>query len=664
MEKENHHLYISVDTLRNRITSRLIPILFVGLLVSLVVSLTRIPITGFLPVMILQIILTLVITFLVFIRKRVRSDTSALVMVGILITILFAGVATFGLLSATFVLAPIISLYLMLLGHRKSAYASIAVIFAFLALMALLFASGTVESAALPSIYVRSPAAWALMITAVGGASVAFVAPFELVPGTLEGSEERFRLAFENASVGVCITSLEGRLLKVNETLSSILGYSREELEQLNVSDITYKEDLELSFDFIRSAPAGGQSSITMEKRYVHKSGEIIWANVASSLIRDSLHRPQYFITHIQNITNHKRAEEELREREAHYRTLIDNTPDIIAGFDRDGRYLFVNSSIAKASKLKPEEFIGKKMHEVGFSEEQTRFRGDAIRKVFDTHTPFETEFAFEGVGGKAVYDWRVYPVLDSDENVLSVFSISRNITERKLSEDALRSSMEQLHTLTTRLENVREEERKSISREVHDELGQVLTALRMDLMSLKKAGATSEKVVEQKVESMLELTASATKTVQTISARLRPGMLDDLGLVAAIEWQMEDFEKRSGIHCGVNLPDSVLLLDNQRSTALFRILQETLTNVARHAQARNVIVSLTDSPDEVILRVNDDGIGIPDGRVNDPTSYGLLGIRERLHQYEGSCTIQKGESGGTEVTIQLPKRLFASGLQ
>ena len=400
-----------------------------------------------------------------------------------------------------------------------------------------------------------------------------------------------------------------------------------------------------------------------MEKRYLRKNGEVIWANVSSSLVLDSLHHPQYFITHIQNITNHKRAEEELREREAHYRALIENTPDIIAGFNREGRYLFVNSSIAKASRLRPEEFIGKKMHEVGFSEEQTRFREDAIRKVFDTRVPFETEFLFEGVGGKAVYDWRVYPVLGSGENVLSVFSISRNITERKLAENALRNSMEQLHALTTRLENIREEERKSISREVHDELGQVLTALKMDLMSLKKTGIANEKLLEQRVDSMLELTASATKTVQTISARLRPGMLDDLGLVAAIEWQMEDFEKRSGIHCVVNLPDNVFLLDNQRSTTLFRILQEALTNVARHAQAHNITVNLTDSPDDVVLRVNDDGIGIPEGRVDDPTSYGLLGIRERLHPYQGLCTIQRGASGGTNVTIRLPKQLSSPGL-
>ena len=224
MENEHHDLYISVGTLRNRITSRLIPLFFVALVFSLAFSLLRIPMMGFHPFMILQIILTVVISVLAINRNRIRADISGIVMIGSLITFLIAGVATLGLLSATFVLAPIASLYLMLLGHRRSAYASIVFTFAYLSLMAIMFVTGRLVPAAPPTVYVQSPAAWMLMIGAVGGVSIAFVAPFELVPGTLEGSEERFRLAFENANVGVCITSLEGHLLKVNETLSTMLA--------------------------------------------------------------------------------------------------------------------------------------------------------------------------------------------------------------------------------------------------------------------------------------------------------------------------------------------------------------------------------------------------------------------------------------------------------
>ena len=204
--------------------------------------------------------------------------------------------------------------------------------------------------------------------------------------------------------------------------------------------------------------------------------------------------------------------------------------------------------------------------------------------------------------------------------------AVIRDITERKRSEDALRISVEQLHALTMRLENIREEERKSMSREVHDELGQILTALRMDLMSLKKSEVTEVNFIRARLQSMLDLTANAIRSVQDISARLRPGMLDDLGLAAAIEWQVEEFQKRSGISCALQMPEHDLEVDDERSTVLFRILQETLTNVARHAQAKHITVSLVDSKNELVMTLQDDGIGISDELIRNPKSLGLLG--------------------------------------
>ena len=782
MEQANRDLSIFADTLRARITNRLVPLLFAGLSLNAFFSLLRISTLGFQPFFALHIILVLLSASLYMVRKRIKPDTSALLMVGLLFLLLFSGITAFGLLSAAFVLGPIIPLYLILLGYRRSAFLSIAIILSFMLLMAHLFAGGDLVYIANPASYVRSYVAWLVMVTAVGGVSFAFVLSFESVPQALEGSEERFRLAFENANVGVCITKLDGSLLKVNSALCSMLGYSRDELEQLNVSEITFKDDLNSSMEFIRRASTGGAPMITLEKRYVRKNGAVIWADVSSSLIFDSHQRPQNFITHIQDITERKRAQDNLRASEARYRALIENTPDIIATFDRDGKYLFVNSSIAKVSNIAPDEFKGKNMREVGFSNEQTQFREKAIRGVFETQIPFESEFEFEGVAGKAVFDWRVYPVLNEHNKVISVFSISANITQRKMAESALRRSeekfhkifhaspapmsistltegvyldvnesflkamefqrdeiigksaielntwadeierkqavdilfnngslrdfeakhrtktgrignsvasaeiidlggtrcilavtlditerkhaeeilkysVEQLHDLTLRLENIQEEERKSISREVHDELGQVLTALKMDIMSLKRSGATDAKMVQEKLQSMLDLTAGATKTVQTISARLRPGMLDDLGLVAAIEWLSEDFQKRSGIACKASLPSYDFAVDSQRSTAIFRILQETLTNVMRHAQANHVTIDLSESSDAIVLVVKDDGVGISDVQINNPGSYGLLGIRERLHPYTGICIIQRGANGGTEVSIKIPKR-------
>jgi signal transduction histidine kinase len=184
-----------------------------------------------------------------------------------------------------------------------------------------------------------------------------------------------------------------------------------------------------------------------------------------------------------------------------------------------------------------------------------------------------------------------------------------------------------------------------------------VLTAVKLDIAYLKRVGATNQTLFDEKMQSMLSLTDSAIKTVQNISSRLRPGILDDLGLVAAIEWATEDFQKRSGIPCFLRLPDTDLGLDDKRSTVLFRILQEGLTNVARHAQASNVEVVLSNSESDIALSVIDDGVGITESQIQNPKSIGLLGIRERLHPFQGICTIQRGTQGGTVLTIRLPKK-------
>ena len=220
-----------------------------------------------------------------------------------------------------------------------------------------------------------------------------------------------------------------------------------------------------------------------------------------------------------------------------------------------------------------------------------------------------------------------------------------------------LRLSTDQLRLLAARIESVREEERKTISHEVHDELGQVLTALRMDFMTLKNAWGPENKNQISTLDAIIGMIDNAIVIVQNVSARLRPGMLDYLGLLAAAEWQTEEFQKRSGIFCSLHFPDHDLEIDDGRSTVLFRILQEALTNVARHAQAKHVTVSLIDSKTEIVMTILDDGIGISEEQVKHPNSLGLLGIRERLYPFRGTCTIQRGANGGTELGVQLPRK-------
>jgi len=228
-------------------------------------------------------------------------------------------------------------------------------------------------------------------------------------------------------------------------------------------------------------------------------------------------------------------------------------------------------------------------------------------------------------------------------------------ITEHKRAEEELRSSREQLRNLSAHLQSVREEERTLIAREIHDELGQALTALKMDLSWLGNRLPKDEKSLLEKAKSMSELIDMTIQTVKRISAELRPGLLDDLGLAVAIEWQAEEFQNRTGIKCEITLAPKDIILDQDRSTAIFRIFQETLTNVARHANATRVKVSLKEDKGKLVLKVRDNGIGITQEQISAPKSFGLIGMQERAHFWGGKVKISGIRNKGTTVTVSIP---------
>jgi len=218
-----------------------------------------------------------------------------------------------------------------------------------------------------------------------------------------------------------------------------------------------------------------------------------------------------------------------------------------------------------------------------------------------------------------------------------------------------LHDSLDQLHALAARIQAIREEERTSIAREIHDELGQSLTALKMDLVWLMHRLPDSESPQRAKASSMLKLIDGTIGTVRKIAAELRPGMLDDLGLAAAIEWQAQEFQARTGIECLVLLPTEIFVLDEERSTAIFRIFQETLTNVARHAAATRLTVKLERSPQELVMTVEDNGKSFEQTAVFGNKSLGLLGMKERALILGGTLEVQGNPGKGTTVTVRVP---------
>lgn len=226
---------------------------------------------------------------------------------------------------------------------------------------------------------------------------------------------------------------------------------------------------------------------------------------------------------------------------------------------------------------------------------------------------------------------------------------LERVVAERS---EELQDANERLHHLSTHLQEVREDERTRVAREIHDELGQSLAAIRIEL-SLLWRGLEGRQIIER-VDSLNALVESTTRAVRRISQDLRPGVLDNLGLSAAVEWQGEEFERLTGIPCAVSVEPGEIVLDEARSTAIFRILQEALTNVARHAQAQGVNVVLHRGDTELMLQVQDDGRGMIASGVAS-NSFGIIGMQERVRAWGGTVDIASSRGAGTTVTVRLP---------
>jgi signal transduction histidine kinase len=275
----------------------------------------------------------------------------------------------------------------------------------------------------------------------------------------------------------------------------------------------------------------------------------------------------------------------------------------------------------------------------------------DGLARLFVSGDEFDLEHRIDAHDGATRWVRSIVRRTNSEQKLLR--GALMDITERKHTMEALKHSQELLRDLTAHQERVREDERKRIAREIHDELGQTLLALRIDVSMLEARTGKSHPRINQRVRGALHQIDATVRTIRNIINNLRPAVLD-LGLTAAIEWQVAQFRRRSGIACELILSDTEFTADDARATSLFRILQESLTNVIRHANASKVTITLEQQDDWLILRISDNGIGIyPGDRRND--SFGLVSIEERVHALNGDFSISCPPGEGTTLTIRTP---------
>src|SRR5262249_48926489 len=305
----------------------------------------------------------------------------------------------------------------------------------------------------------------------------------------------------------------------------------------------------------------------------------------------------------------------ELRESEERFRSLSDASLEGIMIHDR-GVILAANLAFARLFGYKqPEGLIGKNGLECLLSPESRASIHERIQRK-ETGPLEVTGIRKDGTAFAAETDSRLVKYLGHDASIVSW----RDITERKLAQEERQRAMEQLRALAARLQSVREEERKRVAREIHDQLGQVLTAIKIDLSAVVRDLPADQ---ANRTSPILKLVDETIQSVRRISTELRPGILDDLGLVDAVEWAGEDFATRTGTKCRLDLPEDDISIGAEQATGVFRIFQETLTNVARHADASEIEVRLAKDGRDLTLEVHDNGGGIPEDKLASGESLG-----------------------------------------
>jgi PAS domain S-box-containing protein len=330
----------------------------------------------------------------------------------------------------------------------------------------------------------------------------------------------------------------------------------------------------------------------------------------------------------------------------------------VVSNQDLDLRYTWIyNLGLGYHS----DEVTGKLDSEIFDRAEDAAVTEAMKEEVISTGMGRRKEVTVHSKGVDRCFDLVGEPLRDGDGRIAGVTCAALDIRERKQADEDLRHSekldmqRKQLQALAARLQRAREEERKKIARDLHDQIGQILTAIKMEMTWAIRHLPDAQRMVRDRIACSVELINEGVRSVRSICSGLRPGILDDLGLVAAIEWHGNEFASRTGISFNGNLPARELQLDSERATAIFRIFQESLTNVARHAEATSICTTLFEDNDELVLTVKDDGKGFCEPEAG--TSLGLLGMKERAQACGGDVQVSSSPGQGTTVSVRIPLR-------
>jgi PAS domain S-box-containing protein len=469
----------------------------------------------------------------------------------------------------------------------------------------------------------------------------------------LEEREAEYRSLFENSIMGISQSYPDGGFKRINKAYAEMYGYPDTSTMMKEVSSNVemlyfHSEDREKVLEILDKTGHMPPTEFELNRR----NGEKFWALVSARKVKDNAGKLLYLQAEHRDITSRKKLEKDMYSASLYARSLIEASLDPLITINAEGKITDVNLSTEKITGITRKKLIGSDFADYFENPDKAR---TGYKTVFSEGMVKDYPLTILHKSRRKIDVLYNATLFKNEKGEIQGIFAARDITDLKKMEEELLKSHELLEKLNQHLINAIEEERNQIALNLHDDLGQKLTAINLDIAWLKGRVGVQSKTVLEKFEEMSTMIKETIESIKETSSFLRPAILFDLGLVPAIKSQLDKFEKQTGIKCHFYFRPQDFLLEDRLALILYRILQESLTNIARHSGASKAYVNLYVLKNKIEMIIKDDGTGIEKNKVNSFKSLGIAGIKERVKSVDGRITITGVHGSGTLIRVAIP---------
>lgn len=476
----------------------------------------------------------------------------------------------------------------------------------------------------------------------------------------LRASEQTYRALFEHANDAIFILDLNGIHTAANQKAADMLGYEPGELIGMSFRDVVSPQFHDDAEKRLQSILAGASFPI-YERVFITKEGQELPVEVNISLIKDEEGKPSYILSNVRDITLRKQAQADLQESQRLLANLMSNLPGMAYRCLNNDQWtmIFVSDGCYGLTGYSSEDLVGDKKitYASMIHPDDREMIWQEVQNALEEDRPFEMVYRLKTAEERQRWVWeKGSGTIWEQEGVQILEGFITDITDRIVAEEKLRQRGEELRLMAARLVEVEESERRRLARELHDQVGQSLALLSFNLNHVKDQLAETELTsIGGSLVDSFDMVGEISQSIRNVMDDLRPAVLDDYGLQAALYWFADRFHELTGIKTSVLVDDFEPRLPLRVENALFRITQEALTNIAKHAQASLATIKLEKNEQEVILMISDDGIGFEFPDDHDPkarSGWGMINMRERAEAFGATCNIISKPGQGSQIKI------------